>query len=132
MNNAAAMLDPNRSHGDIFGELAAAARKAAAWEVAFRPTGAGAFPARVLARRNELVKLERELTALHLPSADADARTSAFVDMRSNARLLRTGITAVSMKPQEMLKLPRVLNPSHHDEPRVAGLCSLYIQTVQG
>src|SRR5438874_6060424 len=127
MNNAATMLDPYRSHGNIFEEIAAAARKAAAWEVAFRPANAGAFPARVLARRNELLKLETDLAALHLHSAGADAPTSAILDMRANARLLRTGITAASLKPQEMLKLPRVLNPNHQDEPRAASICSLYI-----
>src|SRR4051812_36317099 len=115
MNNAAAMLDPYPSHGDIFEELAAAARKAAVWEVAFRPANAGAFPARVAARRNELLKVESELAALHLHSAGADARSSAFLDMRSNARLLRTGITAVALKPQEMLRLPRVMLPNHPD-----------------
>ena len=126
------MLDPYRSHGDIFEELAAAARKAAAWEVAFRPTSAGTFSARVLGRRNELLIVESELAALHLDSAGADARTSAFLDMRANARLLRTGITAVSIKPEEMVRLPRVLRPNNQDEPRVAGICSLYIRTARG
>src|SRR4051794_24499443 len=132
MNNAATMLDPFRSHGDIFEELAAAARKAATWEVGFRPANAGAFPARVVARRNELVKLEGELAALHLDSAGSDARTSAFLDMRANARLLRTGIVAATLKPQDLLKLPRIPRSDRQDEPRIAGICALYIRTVRG
>jgi cyclic beta-1,2-glucan synthetase len=132
MNNAAATLDPHRSHGDIFEELASAARKAAEWEVAFRPANGGAFPARVLARRNELLKLEGELAALQLHSAGADARAGALQDMRASARLLRTAITAASLKPQEMLQLPRVLRSNHPDEPRAASICSLYIRSARG
>src|SRR4051794_24801513 len=118
MNNAATMLDPFRSpHGDISGELAAAARKAASWEVAFRTANAGAFPARVLARRHDLLKLESRLAALHAPGADADARAHALHDARTNPRLLRSGITAATLKPEDMEKLPRVLLPNHQDEP---------------
>lgn len=127
------MLDPHRlPHGDIYDELAAAARTAGTWEVAFRPTNAGPFPQRVLARRNDVLKVEKQLASLHLSWTNADARTSALIDLRANARLVRSGITAATLKTQDLLKLPRVIRPNHQDEPRVATLCALYIRTVNG
>ena len=132
MSNAAAMLDPFRSpHGDIFAELAAAARSATAWEVAFRPAHAGSFPARVLARRNDLLKLERDLAAQR-GSAPDDPQARALHDVRTNPRLLRSGITAATIKPRDMERLPRVLLPKNQDEPRAATICAAYIRTVRG
>src|SRR5579864_4648566 len=119
MNDTATMLDPHRlPDGAIFEELAAAARKASSWDVAFRPPRGGAFPARVEARRNELLKLEAELAALPPTPASADPQTIALHDMRANARMLRTGITAVTLKPKDLEKLPRVLLPNRMDELR--------------
>jgi cyclic beta-1,2-glucan synthetase len=133
MNNAATMLDPYRSpHGDTSGELAAAARRATSWEVAFRAANAGAFSARVLARRHDLLKLESRLAALAAPGADADARAHALHDVRTNPRLLRSGITAATIKPEDMDKLPRVLLPDHKDEPRAATICTVYIRATHG
>jgi cyclic beta-1,2-glucan synthetase len=133
MNNAATMLDPYRSpHGDIVSELAAAARRAASWEVAFRPSSAGAFPARVHVRRHDLLKLEAQLAALPAPGGSGDARAHALHDLRTNPRLLRSGITAATFKPEDMGKLPRVLLPNHQDEPRAASVCTLYIHTTHG
>jgi len=129
----ATMLDPHRlPNGDIFEEISAAARKASSWDVAFRPANSGTFRQRVLARRNEVLKLESELAALPPPPPNADADRIALQDMRANARLLRTGITAATIKPEEMEKLPRIILPSHEDEPRVSGICSLYVRTVRG
>ena len=133
MKNAATMLDSQGSpHGDTLEEIAAAARSAMSWEVAFRPANAGAFAGRVLARRNDLLKIERALAALPLGSADADARTRVLIDVRANARLLRSGITAATIKPQDVEKLPRIIRPGNQDEPRVAGICALYVRTVGG
>src|SRR4051794_33375586 len=133
MNDMATMLDPHRfPNEDIFEELSAAARKAASWDVAFRPAKSGTFQQRVLARRNEVLKLESEVAALPSPPPDADAGRIALQDMRASARLLRTGITAATVKPQEMEKLPRIILPSHEDEPRVSGICALYVRTVRG
>lgn len=133
MNNAAAMVDPHRlPHGDKHDALATAAREASSWEVAFRPTNAGTFPHRVLTRRNELLKIEKEVASLDLSWTNADARTATLIDLRANARLLRSGITAATIKPQDMLKLPRVMRANKEDEPRVASLCALYIRAVNG
>src|SRR5579871_3031764 len=110
MNDTASMLDTQRlPNGDIYEELAAAARKAASWEVAFRPTSAGSFPQRVRTRRNELLKLEAQLAGLPAISANADPRMKALHDLRTNPRLVRSGITAASIKHQDLVKLPRVI-----------------------
>ncbi len=132
MNDTATMLQPQPlPNGDIFEELAAAARKASSWDVSFRTANASAFPARVEARRNDLLKLEAELAAL--PSAaGADPRMTALNDMRAHARLLRTGITAVTLKPEDMDKLPRVIVSNRQDEPRTASICASYLSAVRG
>src|ERR1700676_797161 len=114
----ATMLDSYRlPDGDIFEELSAAARKAASWHVGFRSAHAGTFHQRVLARRNQLLKLESELAALPPAPADADAGRIALQDVRSNARLLRSGITSAMVKPLDMEKLPRIIPPDHEDQP---------------
>src|SRR5579862_8141248 len=123
MTDTATMLDPQRSpHRDISAGLSAAARKAGSWEVQFRPANPGPFPARVLARRRELLKLETELASLPPAGPDADLRTIALQDMRTNPRLLRSAITAANIKPQDMAKLPRVMLPNQQNEPRVASV----------
>ncbi len=133
MNDTAIMLESNRlPNGDSYEELAAAARNASSWDVAFHPTNEGAFPHRVRARRNELLKLEAELAGLPPAAPDADPRTRALHELRTNPRLLRSGITAATIKPEDLLKLPRVILPHRDDQPRVAGICALYLRTVRG
>jgi cyclic beta-1,2-glucan synthetase len=133
MNDAATMLDPQRlPNGDVFEGLSIAARKAASWDVAFRPARAGGFPQRVLARRNELLKLETALAALPPATADADERTKALHDVRTNPRLLRSGITAATLKSEDLEKLPRVIQTDQKDEPRALSICALYLRTVRG
>lgn len=133
MTDIATMLDSQHSrHGGIYEELRAVSQTAASWDVALRPTSAGTFPGRVLARRHELLNLEKELASLPPSPVNADNRMVGLMDMRGNPRLLRTAITAVTVKPQDMEKLPRVALPDRKDEPRVAALCTLYLNTVQG
>ena len=133
MNDAATMLDPQPlPNGDIHEELASAARNATSWDVAYRPPNAGTFAQRVQARRHELLKLEAELAALPAAARDADPRAMAFHDLRTNPRLLRSGITAVSVKPRDLVKLPRVVLANRQEEPRTASICTLYIRTVRG
>jgi cyclic beta-1,2-glucan synthetase len=133
MNDTATMLDPQPlPDGDTHEELAAAARQAASWDITYRPLNAGTFAERVRSRRHELLKLEAELAPLPPPAADADARTRALHDLRTNPRLARSGITAVTVKPQDLVKLPRILLPQRQEQPRVAGICALYIRTVRG
>ena len=81
MTDTATIIDPKHSpNGDTLDELSAAVRKAGSWEVAFRPNHAGTFHERVLARRRELLKLERELASLP--------------NVRRHARCSYSGITA--------------------------------------
>jgi hypothetical protein len=133
MTDIATIMDPQPSPDtDISEELSAAARKAVAWDVAFRPANAGTFHQRVLARRRELLKLEAALASLPAPTANAGPRMIGLHDMRANPRLLRSGITAATIKPADMLKLPRVLLPNRHEEPRVVAVCELFLQAVRG
>jgi hypothetical protein len=133
MTDTATIIDPKHSpNGDTLDELSAAVRKAGSWEVAFRPNHAGTFHERVLARRRELLKLERELASLPAPAPDAAPRMVGLHDMRSNPRLLRSGISGATIKSSDMLKLPRVILPNRQDEPRVAAVCELYLQTAKG
>src|SRR5579863_1964194 len=133
MNDAATMLDSHRlPNGDIHEELAAAARRASTWDVAFRPVNPGAFPERVRARRNELLKLEAEVAALPPAPANADPRMAALLDVRNNPRLVRSGISAVTLKTQDLEKLPRVIAANRQDEPRAASVCRLYLASVRG
>ncbi len=130
MTDFATMLDSQ--HGEIHEDFSAASHSAALWEVALRPTGPGTFPTRVLARRNELLQLEKELTSLPPSPSNPDARMIGLMDMRANPRLLRTAITAVTVKPRDLERLPRIALSDHKDEPRVAAVCALYLRTVRG
>ena len=56
----------------------------------------------------------------------------ALLDLRANPRLLRSCITAVTVKPRDMEKLPRVILPNRQDEPRIVSLSALYLRTVRG
>ncbi len=133
MTDTATILDPQSSpRGELSEELSLAARKASLWEVAFRPASSTAFEQRVLARRSELLKLEANLASLPPAPADADETMIALLDLRANPRLLRSCITAVTVKPRDMEKLPRVMLPKHQDEPRVVSLSALYLRTVRG
>jgi hypothetical protein len=133
MNDTATILDPQSSpRGELSEELALAVRKASAWEVAFRPTSSAGFEQRVRARRNELLKLEVDLASLPPAPAPPDDTRIALLDVRANPRLVRSCITAVTVKPRDMEKLPRVILPNRQDEPRVVSISALYLRTVRG
>jgi len=133
MTDTATIIDPQQSpDGDTLDELFAAVRKARSWDVAFRPTHAGTFHERVLVRRRELLKLEHQLASLPAPKPDAAPRMVGLHDMRANPRLLRSAITGATIKSRDMLKLPRVILPNRQEEPRVAAVCELYLQTAKG
>ena len=133
MNDIATMVDAHRlPDGDMHEEFAAAARQASKWDVAFHPPNEGSFLHRVRARRHELLKLEAQLAGLPAAGPAADPRSAALHDLRTNPRLLRSGITAATIKPEDLLKLPRVVLPKRQEEPRVASICELYVRTVRG
>ncbi|HET6205660.1 MAG TPA: glucoamylase family protein [Terracidiphilus sp.] len=133
MTDSATIIDPLHSHNDeLSEELLAAASKARSWDVAYRPVHAGSFHQRVLARRRELLKLEGQLASLPAPSPNLEPRMIGLHDLRANPRLLRSAITAATIKPADMLKLPRVLLPNRQEEPRILAVCELYLQAMRG
>ena len=133
MTDSATIIDPlHRHNDDLSEELSVAAGKARSWDVAYRPAHAGSFHQRVLARRRELLKLEGELASLPAPSPNLEPRMIGLRDLRANPRLLRSAITAATIKPADMLKLPRVLLPNRQEEPRILAVCELYLQAMRG
>ncbi len=127
------MLDPHHSQqGNINDELATAAHRAAAWDVAVRPNTAGSFHERVSSARKAILKLESQLAALPAMPQNPSQRQIALTDLRANPRLLRSAVMAGDVKPRDMEKLPRVLLPNHGEEPRIATISRLYLQTVRG
>ena len=112
-----------------------AAREAESWDVLHRPEGKGSFPARVVARREALRRLEADLAQLPI-SPSASERTIPFhaelLDLRGNPRVLRTAVTAVSDRPRLVAGLPRVILPKADEEPRVASIAAAYLHAVDG
>ena len=122
---------------DEFAHLRDAARSAASWDVVHRPLAAGTFRERIIAARRALKLLEVEIASLPAaPQAEGDnqrvSHIPALLDLRANSRLLRAAISAVSNKPGELARLPRVLLPAQQDEPRIAAAANLYLRTVAG
>jgi len=133
MKDTATILDPQHApNGDKLRELSNAALIAASWEVATRPATAGNFQERVQATRTAIQELESQLAPLPATASPDDLRMIALLDLRANPRLLRSAITAVSKKPKDMAELPRVVLPTHQDEPRVATVASTYLRAVRG
>ena len=133
MTDTATILDPQHApNGDKLRELSNAAQVAASWDVATRPTNAGNFQERVQAAREAIQELELQLTPLPAAANPDDLRMIALLDLRGNPRLLRSAVTAVSGKPEDMSELPRVVLSSHNDEPRVATIASTYLRAVGG
>ena len=133
MTDTATILDPQHApNGDKLRELSNAAQVAASWDVATRPTNAGNFQERVQAARDAIQELELQLTPLPAAANPDDLRMIALLDLRGNPRLLRSAVTAVSGKPEDMAELPRVVLSSHNDEPRVATIASTYLRAVGG
>src|SRR5579863_8247303 len=92
-------VSPQMPTDDGFEFLRDAAREAKAWDVLHRPENKGSFPARVLARREALKRVEGELAALPISAAAAEKKIpfhSELLDLRGNPRLLRTAVSAVS------------------------------------
>jgi hypothetical protein len=133
MSDTATMLDPQYSQpGNVYDELSASTRKAAAWEVAVRPTTPGNFHERVSAAKRALLKLEAELAALPAAPPNPTPQMIGLMDMRANPRLLRSAVIAADVKPRDLRKLPRILVSGREDEPRIAAVSTLYLKTVRG
>ncbi len=109
--------------------LLEAARVAASWEVVPWPRNRSQFSDRVEALTVSLRKLEKDFArfpADHFP-AHQPLRRSAFLEVEKSIRLLRS---ALADHPQEAELLPRLVSGFTQDEPRLSGLCHLYLETV--
>jgi hypothetical protein len=107
-------------------------RAAASWDIVRRPTTPGAFPPRVVAARNALKALERNLARLQSTSGPSAESNSALLELRANARLMRAAVRSVSDIPKVVARLPRVILPAQKDEPRAAALTAAYLRAVDG
>jgi hypothetical protein len=110
-------------------ECVAAARS---WEVVPRPAAPGTFPARVRAAERALKNLQRELGSMRSSSRPAGDSSSALLELRANARMLRAAVRAVSDRPRVVAGLPRVLLPAQKDEPRAQTIAIAYLRAVAG
>jgi cyclic beta-1,2-glucan synthetase len=107
-------------------------RAAASWDIVHRPATEGSFPARINAVRESLKLLQRDLDRLNAPPGASQDSNAALLELRSNARLLRAAVRAVSAEPQVIARLPRVVLPAQRDEPRAAAITAAYLQAVEG
>ncbi len=107
-------------------------RTAASWDVMHRPTGPSTFPARVLGARKALAQLERDLALLPASRPSSEGNSAALLELRANARLLRSAAKGLSNRDREIGRLPRVVLPAQRDEPRAAAIVALYLRAVGG
>jgi cyclic beta-1,2-glucan synthetase len=135
MSDVAQILDPEPLPVDNTPEsVRVAAREAEAWEIVHRPDNKGTFQARVVARRNDLKRLEAELSQLPISVSAAPTPIpfhSELLDLRANPRMLRTAVSAVSDRPSLVARLPRVII-AQNEEPRVAAIAEAYLRAVDG
>ena len=123
-------------HPDANLRLQKAAAQAACWDVVLRPTAPSAFPERLREAQRTLAQLEVELVRQPLPEMSSDPQQAAFraalLEVGASHRLLRSAMSAVSGRPREIARLPRVLARSHRDDPRVAALAEIYLVALEG
>jgi hypothetical protein len=113
-------------------ELLECVRVAASWNVVHRPSTPGTFPARVRATHRALKALEQDLALLRPSSETADSSNPALLELRANARLLRSAVRSVADMPRVVARLPRVMLPAQKDEPRAAAIATAYLRSVNG
>ncbi|KAA6464592.1 glycosyl transferase [Acidobacteria bacterium AB60] len=132
MNETISILDAQRVlNGDRIEAIKQAARSSGSWDVSLRPTAPGKFQERVLAARSGVEHLEKELA--RLPDIGAGNKPIiGLLDLRSNPRLLRAAVAAVTPQPRDRDNLPRVLLSGNREEPRVATLAATYLDAVGG
>ncbi len=109
-------------------ELRAHARATALqWHVAHRPQGPSPFLARMQAARAAVDKLYSDLDAIPFdPSKGPDP----LLEIRENPRLLRSVVIGIMASRKNMLKLPRVVDPTQGDQPRAVALSAAYCEAA--
>ena len=123
---------PQPLEGELLERLRKGAQNAASWDVVHRPGAASTFPARVAAARAALKRLQAELARLSAVPTGEGASTAALLELRANARLLRSAIAGVSGHGREMARLPRIISSTQKEEPRVAAIAAAYFRIVNG
>ncbi|MGA2651786.1 MAG: glucoamylase family protein [Terracidiphilus sp.] len=116
----------------LSGALLECVRVAASWDVVYRPAEQGTFPDRVRTAHRSLKALQRDLALLSPSPGPAENSNSALLELRTNARLLRAAVRAVSDRPKVIARLPRVILPAQKDEPRAAAIATAYLRAVNG
>src|ERR1035437_3443700 len=114
MNNIPFISEPRKPLGHVEDERPeSAANRASAWAVVSGPPASSAFLGRVLTARTKLKQLEEFLTKPPKLYAAEDPRLTAcraaLHELRTNFRLLRSAVTAVSDRPGQLASLPRVV-----------------------
>ncbi len=137
MTDTARMMNPQHLlASDVLERLRNAARGADSWDVVHRPVTACTFQARAHDVRRALKKLELDLAEMPAPDKTDDPDQSLLqstgLELRANIRLLRAAATAVSDKPRDVARLPRVVLPQRNEVPRVAALTRAYLEAVDG
>ena len=129
-------LDRETLDSDTMVRLRTAADQAAAWKVIPRPQANGCFEKRVHAARQALNQMEAKLARQSLAQLPDDpqcaARRSALLELAAGHRMFWSAIADVSDKRLEMAQLPRLVLGPGHDEPRVAAVARIYLDTVDG
>jgi cyclic beta-1,2-glucan synthetase len=121
--------------GSIIDRLYAAAQAAGAWDVVLRPKTRSVFAARITAARRNLRQLEHDLGAMtagkkisgEAAAAPTDAATRL---LRESRRLLRSAIASVAESTKLVQGLPRVFDSRNGEEPRVASVARLYVESL--
>jgi cyclic beta-1,2-glucan synthetase len=107
-------------------------RAASSWDVIQRPNTAGTFPARVLAARRALKMLERDLALVRTAPGQVSDSSAALLELRANARMLRSAVRVLADRSRIVAQLPRVVLPAQKDEPRAASVAADYLRAVGG
>ena len=116
----------------LTGEMLEHLRAVAAWDLVQRPASRGTFPARVVAARKAHKQLEHDLSLLPAAPGSSSGNTAALLELRANARLMRSAVNGMSDQLRVIAQLPRVILPAQRDEPRAASIAALYLRAVNG
>jgi cyclic beta-1,2-glucan synthetase len=128
--------DNETTDAETMNRLRRAADQAARWEVIPRPRTDGSFHARAHAAHRRLKQLEPRLARQSQAETTDDpqlvARRAVLLELAASHRTIRSAIRDVSEKRRELVRLPRLVLDSGHDEPRIAAVARIYLEAVNG
>jgi hypothetical protein len=137
MTGSAAIFDSQQPvTAEVRERLRKAALVARSWHVVHRPMTASTFQTRVQTAFRALKVLELDLAKTPFQDESEDNNQALFRtaihDLRASSSRLRSAIMGVSDSPRAIAVLPRVVSPSHNEEPRVAAASESYLRAVDG